>query len=585
MPDETYKIIYDTSSAVQARKYIDELAQAVYDLDAMVERSKKNLSGFAGGASRSASAATKKIQGLNAALSQTAPAANTAAYAMNNMGGSAIGAAGNIGEMRMAMMGITAGVAIVKSLSDAFDEAKEYAHQVAEEAGNIRDITRELKTLSGDEAGSDKAMIGAVKLSAESGATVAKSASFSAKFDAGMSRGTDKGNIDEKTKGELRAEAMTTARRLGIDEDVMGKFAGGLAGYGKIPNIKTAMNQIGGAMWGASQGRDTYTEHVKAFQKLGPKVIGGEGGFKDAAEAMIALGVVDPIGGSADNAQNMIQQSRRLVNSNKPEHAAALKKFGINPSDDYVTKMEKLAPHITGAEGERVLFDAGFHLAPQNAATVAIAKEAAVMRKRIDEKRRRDFGQEAMDKNNAFLKSDPASVRATAKAGRVAARLTRGLGDKELYDTAKIDAEADLTTSGNIDTPATNLKDRFLNIMAASAITGANNRGERIHTQARDKLAAEFGKRGVGRTEFRNRYYGLFSTRGMYNEDERAADYGRATADLRKLDPKASAITNKEVLDRLDRIAASNEALLAEEKRGVAPQRAPGKAAAAPMRP
>jgi hypothetical protein len=605
MADSDYKIKYDASSALTAAQQIDVLTKAFIALNAEVEKAKKNKVNFAG-LGASATAATPKLIAMNATMKDIAATGTvlsnslaTVKGSLGNVRASSSLTTNSLQSLFSASKLLSTSVSFVQAFDDAMEHARDFSRETAEQVAKLRDNTRELKSMLGGGAGDDKPMLDVLKLSVQTGADVVKATNFAERFQGAMPRGEDKGNITPETKDLFRAESLRTAMRLGVNPSVMGKFAGSVAGYQKVPTVESGMDQTAGALWGMEKGRDSYDQHIKAFEKLAPIMVKGKGGggIRNVAEAGVILGAVDPIAGSADQAQNMIIQSNRLLSRTNGKQGEWLKSKGVRPDMDWDEKMAKIAPFIQGPGGEKVLEDLGFNQMlgdmgfnqqRQREVTIAIAKELPIIQKRLAESRSTKFGAEAIAKNDEHAQNDPASRGMAAKSRLASAKLIRGM-QGAVWQDALVEAEAQLQTpdaNGNtgIDNSATAATDSLL--AWTTWRKTADVRSDRIRTKAINNLVSGFQAQGVSFSQIVERYPGMQEFESEYSPEKQEQQYGRAAADYKKMTGKSIGGTgSKAVEDKLDQLIDINKQQLKEQQQVRRGERAPGKDAVKPGRP
>src|ERR1039458_3297024 len=85
MPDRTYTVIYDTSSAVKAAADVDKLTQALVNLETVAERVKPKIQGFANGVSTGFNNTTKAADRLTVGLTKVESQAMKAGTAFQGL--------------------------------------------------------------------------------------------------------------------------------------------------------------------------------------------------------------------------------------------------------------------------------------------------------------------------------------------------------------------------------------------------------------------------------------------------------------------------------------------------------------------
>lgn len=423
MADREYNLHYksDNADMLSKNQQVITSLQAVYTWLTNV----KNVAGsmFAG-LSRSAISAAKNNEAVAQSLNSVAASAGNAQNAVNALGTATVNARVSIrsatsalGNFITRMVAMRALHEIVTTIKTGFDEINKYADEAAEHITKIRMEARELASLMGKMGPDDRVIESVVRTSLATGATPEQVTEYMTKYKGVASVGEEKGNITSEVSQKLAIEGLRLARRLDIDESTAGEAAGSISLLGKVGSTQQGMEQLAEAAYGIQAGKMKYTEGFRALSKLAPQIVGQQGGTRTYGEAGVLLGAYSQISGSADQAQHMIIQTRRLLSETEGDKGEYLRSIGIRPEMTLDEKLNVLAPHVTGPDGEAMLTKIGFHAKREREVTVSAARNIqTVINSRYDTIHRDNDAQLATTANENYYNTDPTALSNRAKA-------------------------------------------------------------------------------------------------------------------------------------------------------------------------
>jgi hypothetical protein len=422
--------------------------------------------------------AKKNIEELNVALAGVG--ANTAG--LNQAAGAAGQLAKNAGAARTALRGsagasrslgrgllsVAAGMTAVSAARRAAtaigDQVNDWRAKNKDEALRavaLQDTYREVANLQGKAAPDSETVGTALKLRIASGMSDSDADKFLRRWYGSLPAGRDKGNIDDATAGRLQGIAGALGIRTGMDAGTAGDLAASLANYGKVPNETAAAGQLGVIVDRLNEGRGDLTPLTNALLKTAGTTVGPKGSaFADLGELAAVLGVASN-NASPSAAGTMIQQTMRGLSLSGKKSDGLLNAANIGGGDDFLTRVEKIAPFIARAEADGVnpmdyLRDQGFGNVTDRRGIVYFARNAGLIRQRIDATRAArgadayaGAGASVESLNRRFLASDVARGR-VAGAMSDAADYTRYVGGAE-YEQKRIASEADLVANHGLD--------------------------------------------------------------------------------------------------------------------------------------
>ncbi len=496
MPDREYNLIYKSDNTDILSKTAQVIA-ALTALDAMAVKTNSSLSGFAGGGGRSAAAASRQIQKLDAAMVALQAQAATTRSSLASIGSGLGAVSGKAGSATSALgrfgaAGLALG-AVHKVLGDvlkATEELEQYWKSLSKEAIGFRDSLRELKDITGHKGPTDKVVEkNVLDISNEAHMMPAAARELYQSAENILPAAREKGNIVpeagetvEELQHKIIVQAAKLGREKGIDEAAVGEAVGTAALFGKVHNVQEAMEPLGTAFEGLSRGNLRYSTAVPALNEAAAAMVTPEKAAADAendddegnraragrlgsyGEAGVYMGVVS-LGTGQRNPQKakerMIQVSR-LLNTSSDKGRAALKGAGITDEMTDTDKLIQLRKYTDERSAKDKKFDTQDWLKQNKLgsdrtreATIAVLKNADVLDTRLRElgvesyqdrktpekraaalKIRTETARRTVENSNKFAESDPTALAAGAESANKVWELQTG-EEMSAYETAK----------------------------------------------------------------------------------------------------------------------------------------------------
>jgi hypothetical protein len=475
MPDRTYTVNYDCSSALTAAAAVNALTMALESLETVAERVKPKLQGFASGVSTGFTNTVKASDRLKDSLNNVAVAGNTASASFRGLqnqtatlnthiqgahtyAGHATGSFGewaskglhlNATLMRVAYAaaGITTAVALYKGFTDTLHNAEEYAEELADKVLKLHDEIRELKAITGQGEQATAAEVRKLMVEGrepDEQKVIGFAKMWGSALPAAQQSGGWKLN-DEQTE-EVKTQALRFASSQGIAPEVMGRM---VASIGIGQDVKTpddVMGQLASMHAMAVEGVGTFTPLMKAYNKLRGKMIqpGGGGAFKDPAELMAGISATSvETGNEAQIATAMSQVWRDLSTAKTKTQQKTFAKYGLDKGGDFATRIEKIAPLLddalaAGKDPLQALSDAGFKNAASNAMIGNLVRDRAILRGRVNASRKAIDASAIKKMNDQQDVDNPERLAAaTAESGK----LERGEQERLLKSSRKFAEE------------------------------------------------------------------------------------------------------------------------------------------------
>ena len=546
MPEEIYTVRYiaDASAFIAGARQVEAAIKAV---DAIATQGKKSLSGFAGGAGRSATNAAKKIQDLNGALASVPGHAAAAKTALGGIGIAAKGSTANINEMIKAGLAISVARDAFQSMLQVTQQIEERWHKLAQESAEFRDSLRELANIRGENGPNNKVMADTLSLGLAINAVPEEARKFAQSYEnvgpTVRAKGHYKPDAGQGTKEELEksvtTEAGRTAGRMGLDLEAAGEAIGTAGLFHTFTSKEQAMDIFGGAMSGLSQGKLSYTPGVKALNKASAKLVDpaearGEnatpGRIQSYDDAGIYMGTMSLGTGTADQAAHRMVQNSRLLNPSSDTGKAALAQAGVTDQMDDAQRLIHMGKFfktnkIADVRGWLKKNDIGSDATREGAE--ASFKVSDVLEQRLAENHKVRAGKKTIEENDKYLATDRNASATRAKV--VDATVGQVQGEQvEPYERAKAFAEK----RRELHDP--NKNSRFHQAVTATVgnILGwaaYGEKGENVlnFMNASDQLGSEAKKHGVDLGD--KKYAGLGST----DYQERAKAFKAASDDVK----------------------------------------------------
>ncbi len=438
-----------------------------------------------------AAGAQAKLATLGAGVSTRANAA----------AGSAKGLGVSLGGVATAAVGLGAVKNVVGSIGDAFREARDYAKETAAESLQLRDRLRELANLRGKPGADDQVVEGHLALRVEAGMTAAEAEAFQNKFEGSLPLADERGKkgITAAVADPMSRKIAALAVRTGIDGGTSGDLAGSMGMFGKIANANVGLGRAQQVVDTLNDGRGSLDLLVKEVMKGAAATVGAGNSFGTIQERAAAISTATGMGQPGQSSTRIEQAIAGLGGFDKKQ-GKTLAKYGIKGTDDFLSRVDKIAPLVEGAAAngqtpDDAMAAAGFRNRTERKAIAGFVANRDVLRKRIAAVREDPGGGDAKAEaagrrseglNAQFLGSDKAAANRVAEAELAKARDERGRRDQNLL-VQRTAAEARLTKRNEIDTPASNAADKARGLfgLKSGLLGGQTGREERIDDEVR----------------------------------------------------------------------------------------------------
>jgi hypothetical protein len=333
-----------------------------------------------------------------------------------------------------------------------------------------------------------------------------ESVAFLEQYEGSAPAGRQKGNLAGIDEAKLAQMGAQTAIRFGVDAQTAGDLTGVASQYGKIDSIQQAAGKQEAFFNGLNEGRGKVATLSKSALGISGALVDSEDGgrIKDMASLGVITGVASTVSKGASGAGAVVTQANRLLRK-----ASDTKKFGITDDMDFETALKTIAPHVSGAGGDKKLIDAGFSNSTDRKSVIAMSRQYGVLKDRMAKV---DTPEEIMAlgasnaaKNAAFLQTKVGRDRMSQNT-QALADAVRGTGREELV-IAQANAKAEMTHLGLINTPSTNVLNTLSDAINFVEIKGGAITSEQasINQFARDKLVKGMAAQGIDiLTEFPN---------------------------------------------------------------------------------
>jgi hypothetical protein len=510
MPDRTYQLDTVAPSAAKFVSDMDRIIAKLREMDALCDQVKPKLSGIGAGAGRSLGALARSLDGVAA----SGKAANTAlagtAAATTDLKTAAAGARAHTSELGVSLgelvgfrLGMTALHLAIKTFADAMNEAREYSVKTAEALLKINDDVRELRAIMGDKTSTREATAAVAERIKASGATVQEARSFktiwestlpAAKQNVDEATGKSNWQLSDKDTADVEQEALKFAISQGIDPATVGRMVASIGISQPVKTKADVMAQLSAMHSLAVQGVGTFTPIMQAYNKLRPTMVNPKGGGAAVSSAEL-LGIISAetvnVGNVPRVVQNIQQVWRDLSFADNKEKEATFAKYGLKPGDDYVTRVEKIAPLIAEAEARGVeplqaLKEAGFGRLGSNPKLIADVRNRSVLRARVNAAKTAADPNRVEALNAQFRAENPDRF---AKAADTAADMVRGQELRTLL-SMRTSVQAGLKLNKEIETPGANALETLRDITSLGGMLGEKGRPSHLDAEIRARLRA-----------------------------------------------------------------------------------------------
>lgn len=589
MATEEYIIDYKaTDSATAITK---ALAAAVAQLDALVEKCKKDLNGFAAGGAKSAADAKKQVDTLNASLNGLADQTGKVKAGMDGAATGTDSFGSSMLKMRAATLVMHEVVAIFQAIGDGLHRAQEKSEELARSNLKLRDSMRELANLQGHEGPDDEVAGNAILLGMASGMDPKESEKFLSQFEGSIPAGRQKGNLGaagagrDKLEKAMAREGAAFSARIGLDAATGGDVAGSISMYSKIDKVEDMAGQLGAMAYGLNEGRGRITTLMRSELGAAAQAV-GTGRVKDLAELGAFVGVGSTVSKTASAAGTKYSQLDSFLNRQGGPSGDYLDSIGASRAGTDYEKLDIVRKDLqknAGTDWDRYLAQKGFGSKQERAAAVGFASNFDVLTQRIANSRKiaDTGGATVMAENRAFLGRTITGQARQADAAKAAAEFLQGKGGESVM-VAQISAEARLRARGEIDTRETERQDAIIDQTTNKIprnLGGVDSRRMRINKEMLAALNTEAARVGVSPISDR---VGLRLNR----QNEVEAAFRSKSAEILAKDPNANVTGGSgEIVAKLQALIDIENAKQAQRNGPQPPPPPAGKGGVVPRRP
>ncbi len=484
---------------------------------------------------RQLGSAANKSDAMASALNGVAAAGNAASPALTATGaaakesGAALGTGatgarqfgGSLREIVNVGLALRGAHMVIRGLADAMNDAREYGEKTALSLQKIRDETRELKAIMGENVTSSQAVSAVADLMLVSGGTESEVTAFKTMFESALpaarkmkdDAGKPMWELSDKDTKEVEKQAARFAIANQIDPATVGRMVPSIGTFGKVKGVDDVMGQLGMIHQMGVEAVGRFTPVMKDYNVLAGALVNpkGGGGVKSPAELVGLISAVTVTSGSEAKAIAQISAAwKELSFANNEAKKETFLKLGIVPGkDDYVSSIEKMKPLLVegrkaGRSDADILDKAGFKLSAARMAIVKQVGTADVLREqattaatKIDPKR----VERITDK---FKEENPERF---AAASSTVANWDRGQQMDSLVTLRKY-AEAGLNRNRELNTPGSNVMETLISGLRLGGLAGQAGRESHLDDEVRARIRAAIPNAD-------KKYPGLVKERGL----------------------------------------------------------------------
>ena len=388
---------------------------------------------------------------------QNANGINNLATATGNLGGNlkvtseaGTEAKASFGGMVGAMMAIQAADVVVQAIGDSIRAAREDTEGWAEDVLKLRDELRELANLQGKPGADNQVVAKHLEMRVETGMSSNEARKFDEQFRGSLPLAKDKDGINDEVAGKLATDVGRLAVRTGLDGGTAGDLAGSLGMFGKIEDAEVGLGRTQVIVDQLNDGRGNLTPLTKELMKDAAATVGPGQAFGSLEERAAAISTSTALG-AIGRSSTRINQAMAGLSGFTENQGDALRIHGIKDTDDFVTRIRKIAPLVRHAQREGIdatgyLVENGFTNQTEAKAIVGFVNNYEALKRRTDQVKEskdapdakaREAGKRSARLNNEFYATDKAARNRVAQAKLEAAQQVRGQGGENLAIDAR----------------------------------------------------------------------------------------------------------------------------------------------------
>jgi hypothetical protein len=462
---------------------------------------------------------TKRLDKLITTLNAVPGAANAAGSSLAGVGGgsgagvgSGNGAGGGSAKgngvnkafagLHRAMTAYRLAKGLYRAGGQGWENQVGFFNDAAEASGEYRESLRQLATLQGKPDVDNSLMREQLQFGKETGLNPAEASELRLEFGGAVAIGQGKGNITDGVAKDLEKQAAKFGVRTDLDMQTVGRMAGLMANYQKVPSAESGI----GVMAESMKQLDKYgVGSVKGMLApalgLAGSMLEEEGGRFNSFQSMFARMAATTVStaGNPSIAANQMRQTNRALRKfgTDTEPGEFLRKAGVNEKDSYEQALAKVAPLIAGPNGDQVLIKAGFGNEREREGLIKQSKMSDAVERQLKDPEMAKTRQQAMAQNEAFAATSTGRQR-IAESEYFASVIETGINGEKL----RAATEAARARMANPNQPGGqrlkagffgSLKDTVKSGIAAGALSGEDIR---VGVEANEAL--ERGAKSVG---------------------------------------------------------------------------------------
>ena len=420
MPDRTYTVIYDTSTAIKAAQDTSAFADAVDRLGRSLGLVLPLVKQLGVGVPRNLANCTKGADALATSLKRTGDEAAKTSLTIKTLGmqagvtgsslrtagqhgglmGKIFGEAGDRGlhlnatlaRVAYAAAGIKSAVALYEKFTSTMHDVEEYANECAKDLIKIYDKVREIEAITGKTAA--QVVTSQDELRARTGLSETEVQAFDTKWESAitMAKEGKHWKLNEAETKDVKEAAAGFAKAQGIDPTLMADIIPRMGVVEDVSSVKQAKGVMAAIQQMGVESADKFNPVLKAATKEIGTMIRPEGGgaFKSMSELMAATSAMTSLGAPAKIPTQMEQVWRQWASPINDKVSDFYKQVGIKPGEtDFLTNTEKMADYFAaqkakGISPEMAMKSAGFTRSPAaNLSMIKVTREADILRKRL----------------------------------------------------------------------------------------------------------------------------------------------------------------------------------------------------------
>lgn len=491
MPTRDYEIRYTTTTAATAAANVRALRDQVLALDAAVTASAPKLAGLGAG-NQTVAALQAQLAALQAQLAKVQGQATTTGTALTSLATSTRTTGTSAGTASGAFLGFASQIAAVagpaalarialREVAAAIRTAREEAEGWAAANLKLLDTERELATLKGLPAPTKDLTRDQIELAQATRMSVDEAKRYAVMWESTKFAAEQKGNwrLNAEQQRDLEEQAGLMATRVGLSPETMGMMAASLGISQPVESADQALAELGQMQVMVQEGVGNVKPIYVAIQKLRGTMVRPEGGgaAKSMAELAAIVSTTTTDQGTPAAAARAVEQVwRELAAPKTAEAQATFQRLGMQPGDDYPTRLRKLKPILDagaapGGPGElAALQNAGLRNSYANLQIVKAVHALDLLDERWARMQSGGDAAQVRAKNLAFAGSDAGRAR-LAETEMASAEFERGVPRMSLA-TERKRTEAAMLKARELGTTESGLRESATGLFGLTKLVG-----------------------------------------------------------------------------------------------------------------